>query len=104
MAVSEEETKSLQDAKAGKIWCALRVASKSNLARVDKADDGRNLQALLSTEAGVNGVSEDSRAETTNGKVEMSAADHADEDGHEQPRPASQPQTNGALDDAADGK
>lgn len=105
MAVSEEETKSLEEAKVGKIWRALRITAKTNLAQIENADDGRNLQALLSNEEGVvgaNGGNDESMLETTNGKVEMSVADNAEEE-HEEPRPASHTQAGGGLNDVLDG-
>ncbi|KAL9094713.1 MAG: hypothetical protein Q9165_002983 [Trypethelium subeluteriae] len=94
MADSEEEKTTLEEAKLGKTWRALRIASGTNLAQIDKIDDGRNLKALLSTEALVNNTKDggEGMAETTNGKVETSVADDAEqqEEGQEQeePRPA----------------
>ncbi|KAI9659794.1 MAG: hypothetical protein M1821_001145 [Bathelium mastoideum] len=92
MADTEEERKTIEEDKLGKVWRALRVASKTKLARIDEIDDGRNLQALLSAEVGANGANEGSTTPgTTNGKVEMSVADNAEEAvGHEEPRPVSQ--------------
>ena len=105
MAMSEEETKSIEEAKVGKIWRALRITARNHLAQIDKIDDGRNLQALLKNEegvVGVNGASEESVRETTNTKVEMSVADNR-EDEHQEPRPASHTQAESGLDDAIDG-
>ncbi|KAF2232517.1 hypothetical protein EV356DRAFT_560474 [Viridothelium virens] len=96
MADSEEEKKTLEETKLGKTWRALRIASGTNLAQIDKIDDGRNLKALLSTEVLVNNTKDggEGMPETTNGKVETSVADNAEEQQQEQeqeqeePRPA----------------
>ena len=91
MAFTEEETKSIEEATLGKVWRALRVASKTNLGKIDEIDDGRNLQVLVSAEIGANGAGEDNSNSpgTVNGKVETSVDDNADEEGNEEPRPAS---------------
>lgn len=50
MAKTGEEKQQASDARASKLWRALRVASKSKLNLFDKIDDGNNLQALFQPE------------------------------------------------------
>ena len=89
MAKTNEEKQLAIDAKASKLWRALRIASKNKLNRFDKIDDGNNLKALFepdgdeSRKGDVNGSSvsdenNDSAAKT----VEAPATEEKQIEGH----------------------
>jgi THO complex subunit 1 len=50
MGRTDEEKSLASNAKASKLWRALRIASKSKLAILEKLDDGKNLDALFGSE------------------------------------------------------
>jgi len=58
MAMDDEEKQTLEDAKSTKTWRLLRIASKSNLGRFDKVEDGKNLSRLVQPDAPEDGVEE----------------------------------------------
>ena len=63
-AQSDEKKQQATDARASKLWRALRVASKNRLNLLDKIDDGHNLQALFNRkEEDENHVSTESNEE-----------------------------------------
>lgn len=47
MGSSAEEKQSAEDAKASKLWRALRIASRNKLKLFDRIDDGKNMDALF---------------------------------------------------------
>ncbi|KAI9704526.1 MAG: hypothetical protein M1820_005600 [Bogoriella megaspora] len=75
-AEGDEARKAIEEAKASKIWRTLRIASRTKLARFDKIDEGRKLQALLDTEATENGTGDEN---IPNGKMDNSIEDHPTE-------------------------
>jgi THO complex subunit 1 len=50
--VDGEEKQSLEEVKAGKIWRALRITSKTRLNQFEKLEDSGNLKALLEEQNG----------------------------------------------------
>lgn len=69
MGSSAEEKQLAEDAKASKLWRALRVASRNKLKLFDKIDDGKNFEALFRPEP-----------EESSHKVEVNGEDGKDAD------------------------
>lgn len=47
MAMTDEETQSLQELKASQTWRALRLSTSTKLSKFDQLDDTKNINALL---------------------------------------------------------
>ena len=71
MAKDEEERQRLKDARASKVWRALRIASKSKFKLLDKLEDGNSLDTLFKPRA------DESHATADQNGVETSEQDAA---------------------------
>ncbi|TKA66935.1 hypothetical protein B0A49_07104 [Cryomyces minteri] len=81
MAMTDEDKQTLQDAKASKIWRALRIAAKSKLSRFDQVDDGNNLQRLFEPDSVGEPVIDHDAVDVTGSKGAEHSHLHAEEGG-----------------------
>ena len=73
---NEDEKPALQNQKIQTVWRTLRIASKDHLMKLDKIDDGKNLDSLLNTGDGSN----DLKGDGTEHAVQQSDPDPTNED------------------------
>jgi THO complex subunit 1 len=88
---SGEEKQSLEEVKAGKIWRALRITSKSRLNQFEKLEDNGSLKVLLEEQNGDVQESKQEEIQEAEGLGDAPSATNPPEETELTPRPDPNP-------------